>query len=191
MSNNPQPVNFIRFHGHTLLVVEHEGIEYVEAKALTDLCGIHWKSAKVTLKSGDNVVLYGTKALPSPQIGGLGSASTPQADALYVRLDRARMLLARVSTTQMKAQGNINGAETLLQLQVEWAEALHSYETHGVAIKKGHREARAELVSLIKARGGSPTAPERAALTAMIADSLRELGHVLPPDPQISLPGVS
>lgn len=179
-----RPVNFIRFHGLTLLVVENGGIEYTEAKPLTDLCGIHWKSAKVTLKSGDNAVLYGTTALFPPKIDGVGSASTPQNEALYIRLDRSRIFLARVSTSQMRAQGNVVAAETLLALQIEWAEALHSYETNGIAVKKGRREDLGDLGLLYKLRGMAKTPEERAALARQIADHHKEMGYPLTPDRQ-------
>ena len=59
------------------------------------------------------------------------------------------MFLARISTANMRSKGNEDGAAAVLALQIEWAEALHAYETHGMAIKKGHREGLSELMGLI------------------------------------------
>jgi hypothetical protein len=190
-----KPVGFIRFHGLSLLVVENCGLQYIEGKLLTDLCGINWKSAKVTIKTGDNAVLYGTKALYPPRIGGLGSASTPQNvedgvmsvprnEILFIRLDRSRIFLARVNTSHMKAQGNAAGAGWLLNLQIEWAEVLHAYETNGVAIKKGRRDDLGDLGLLYKLRGMAETNAERAALSRQIGDQHNEMGYPLIDDEQ-------
>lgn len=183
------PVNFIRFHGMTLLVVAHDGVEYIEARPLCDLAGMYWKSARRTLFSPENAKLYGTSELFSPVFGVSETNIGPQ-EAVHIRLDRARMFLARINTARMKAHGNVDAAEALLELQIEWAEALHAYETDGVAIKRGNREARAELIGLIKARGTPPTPGEREALTALIRDTFESLGQVLPTDAQLKLTGV-
>jgi hypothetical protein len=188
-----QPVNFIRFHGLTLLVVEHEGVEYIAARPIADLCGMDWKGAKRSLKSDDNAVLYGTRALLPPRIDGVGEASFPQTasrEAIYIRLDRARMFLARVSTAQMRAQGNVSAADALLALQIEWAAALHAYETTGVAVKRGHHEALATALQLVKARAACADARERAVLTTMLHEVFAALGHPVPADAQPALPGM-
>lgn len=194
--NTTRPVNFIRFHGLTLLVVENGGVEFTEAKPLTDLCGMDWKSAKRTLQNEDNAVLYGVKLLQLPQIGGSRGTSTPQKDnplsenpvVVYLRLDRARIFLARVNTSHMKAKGNVAAAEELLALQIEWADALNAYETNGVAVKKGQKDTQAELATLYKLRVLAETPAERLALSALIAESFAALGHPLDADSQQSLP---
>lgn len=208
MNTPTLPVGFIRFHGMTLLVVESDGIEYVRAKALSDLLGMAWRKTRDTIQSGDNAVLYGTTRLTPPNFddledprvpheahlagaeGGEATENTSQKGDLYLRLDRARMFLARVSTNQMRAQGNQDAAGILLALQIEWAEALHQYETHGVAVKQARREGRREIHDLMKTRGTPPTAAERTALTRMLADSFADQGYPVPNDPQQSLPGV-
>ena len=187
--NAAQPVNFIRFHGLTLLVVEHGGVEYIDPRALCELAGMQWKGARRTLSSAENTKLYGTTEFSRPEIAGLGTTSCPEA-AIHIRLDRARMFLARINTAHMKAKGNVDAADALLALQIEWAEALHAYETDGVAVKKGHREARAELIGLLKARGTPPTPVERMALSALISETFASLGQPLAEDAQLKLQGV-
>lgn len=185
-----KPVSFIRFHGLTLLVVEHAGTQYVPLKPLSDLAGIDWRNTKKGMNQEENVKLFGAKWLERPVFASEGGDITPTPEVLYIQLDRARMYLARINTARMKAHGNVDAAEMLLALQIEWAEALHAYESNGLAIKKGHKEARAELIGLIKARGTAPTPAEREALTTLIRDTFADLGVTLPADPQLSLQGV-
>ena len=180
-----QPVNFIRFHGLNLLVLAFEGVEYVAAQPLTDLAGMDWKGAKRNLSEDENASLYGTRRIPAPEIAGSRGPSFPRGDMLCIRLDRARMFLARISTRQMKAQGNGEAADRLLALQIEWAKVLHDYETRGYAAKPG---ALRDLVGLMKARATTNHAGERAALTALIAEACAALGQPLPAAPQGELP---
>ena len=73
-NRSTRAVNFINFHGLTMLVVEHQGIDYIEAKPLCDLSGIDWRGARRALQEGDNAVLYGVQRLIPPQIAGVGGA---------------------------------------------------------------------------------------------------------------------
>jgi hypothetical protein len=129
----------INFHGLTLAVVEHESIEYIAAKPLVDLTGIQWTRARKTLFSDDNAILYATKELNMPIFDGFGIPRDTKT-AVYIRLDRSTMFLARVNTAQMRANGKENAADALLKLQIEWAEALHNYETNGIAFKTQQRD---------------------------------------------------
>lgn len=186
VDNTTRPVNFIRFHGLTLLVVENEGLEYIDPRQLCELAGMQWKGARRNLQEGDNVVLYGSKLLERPVLEASGTSGCPEKEALFIRLDRSRMFMARINTNNMRAKGNESGAVTLLALQVEWAEALHSYESNGIAVKKSNREARVELVGLMKARElATPT--ERLAFDRLIRNAMVELGCVMEIEPQQDL----
>lgn len=175
-----RPVNFIRFHGLNLLVVEHDGVEYVAARPLVELAGMPWKRARKTLFSAGNVTLYGTCELETAIFDGPRPLKGAE-KAVYFRFDRARMFLARINTDRMRANGNVEAADRLLALQVEWAKVLQDYETKGFAGKPGVTR---DLIGLIKARAATENTRERAALTAMIAETCADLGHPLPPDPQ-------
>lgn len=179
------PVNFIRFHGVNLLVMQHNGVEYIAAKPLTDLAGMDWKGAKRTLNEPENAHLYGTRSIPAPAIATGGGLKSPRGAVCCIRLDRARMFLARINTARMRSNDNAVVADRLLAMQVEWAKVLHDYETHGYAAKPGvHRD----RIGLIKARAATTHAGERAALTQMIADTCAAIGYPLPADPQQPLP---
>ena len=174
MAESTQVTNVINFHGITMLIVKHEGVEYVYAKPLSNLAKLDWRGTRRVLQEPENAVLYGTASLEHPNfVAEGGSRSSPQ-EGLYIRLDRARMFLARISTKNMKAKGAVEAAEALLDLQVEWAHALHEYETQGVAVK--HR-VQDDLFKAIKARDACADPKERAALGRMVSDLLTGLGY--------------
>ncbi|WP_201556260.1 hypothetical protein [Psychrobacter sp. 72-O-c] len=146
----------INFHNLNLLVYKFGDIEYVPAKSITDAIGIDWRNVKRNFEVEDNKILYGVIRLITPKIDNLGGLKTSEAslsgtnmgatdteiadnsqflDILCMRLDRVHMYLARVNTSRIRANGNIDSADYLLSLQTEWAQALHDYETHGIAIK--------------------------------------------------------
>ena len=179
--NNPEDrstraVNFIHFHGLNLLVVEHQGVEYVPARPLAELAGMQWKGAQKSLNDGDNAVLYGTCRLNPPVFAGHGITGYPENGITYIRLDRSRMFMARISTNNMRAKGNATAADQVLALQTEWAEVLHAYETHGVAIKAGRSNALREIHQLARTRSLVTDPAERRALTTLLHEELRALG---------------
>ncbi len=184
-------VNFISFHGLTLMVVEHEGVEYVEAKPLCELAGVQWKGAQRTLEGGDNAILFGIRRLSPPEIAGLGTAKCPESGVLYLRLDRSRMYLARISTDRMRANGNVDAADQVLALQIEWAGVLHRYETHGIATKSSRIGALRELLQAAKIRDGLADVRERTAFTHMLHEEMVAAGLPLelfdPPQRQLPL----
>ena len=180
------PVNFIRFHGLTLLVVENGGVEYVPLKPLSDLAGIDWRNTKKSMESPRTITLFAVERLKPPVFAGQGGDVTPTPDTLYIRLDRARMYLARINTDRMAANGNEDAADVLLTLQIEWAEALHAYETNGVARKKSVKDDQAVLMQLMKTRELA-NAVEKPVFTAMIRQQMQEMGFAVEPDPQGSL----
>lgn len=182
--NSTRAVALITFHGLSLVVAEHKGVEYINSKPLAGLAGIHWKTAKRTLSTEANSHLYGTQELQHPVFEALGSLKTPET-GLYIRLDRAHMFLARIDTARMKANGSIEAADKLLALQVEWAEALHSYETHGVAYKKAQGDGITRLINLIKTRNTTRDAQEQQALSYLIQQQFAELGQPLQPEPDL------
>ena len=169
-------VNFITFHGLTLMVVEQNGIEYIEAKPLCDLASVQWKGAQRVLESGDNAILYGVRRLDPPEIAGFGTAKCPPEGVLYLRLDRSRMYLARISTDRMRANGNVDAADQLLALQIEWTGVLHRYETHGMAVKAGRVTALRDLLGAAKIRDSLADPRERMAFTHLLHEEMRAAG---------------
>ena len=176
-NQNIQVVDLINFHGLTMIVVAFEGIEYIYAKPISDLAGVHWRKQKRTLMEEENAILYGSRVLKHPVLASGGGPRATPSESVYIRLDRARMFLARINTRQMKAQGNINAAEELLKLQIEWAEVLHKYETVGAVYKKAQSENLKDLMTLVRSRPNLLYQNERAVFTGMIQDKMAELGY--------------
>lgn len=81
-SQNPvQPIatlsHFIAFHGINLMVYQHQGTAYVPLKAIVDLIGTDWRTAKRSAIDGDNQILYGTIRLVTPFLDNTGGLMTP------------------------------------------------------------------------------------------------------------------
>lgn len=212
----PEPVNFIRFHGLTLLVVRHEGIDYVPLKPLCDLASIDWRNAKRACSEGDLAELYGSTLFLPPAIAGLGGDITPLATVLrgptggqgehktptasdsdkhatgrttlHIRLDRAYMFLARISTDRMRAHGKATAAAALLSLQKEWADVLHRYENGEAVMKPGRHDSTRELRELMKSRDSARTAEDRALFDALLRRAAAALGQPMPEPSQRDLP---
>jgi len=191
-------VKSIHFHGLELAVLNADGIDYIPAKPLCDLAGLDWKSAKRTLQSPDKVYLYDIKRLIPPHIEGLGGLKPPRSShkttknegeselklqndgVLCLRLDCSRMYVAQISTERMRANGNDAGADRVRALQKEWARVLHAYETHGIAVKGGQRNALRELAQTARTIEQIRDPGTRQMLAAALHDELAVLG--LPAD---------
>lgn len=151
------PTEMMSFHGLILFIYSTPDQNYVPIRPIIDLIGTDWRTARKSLISGDSVDLFGTTTLLVPNIdkfGGLmleiegvsthsegrffakNTQNEEETELLCIRLDRVHMYLARINTSRLRVNGNITSANYLLNLQHEWADALHNYETHGVAINK-------------------------------------------------------
>jgi len=195
-------VRSIRFHGLELALLNAEDVDYIPAKPLCDLAGVNWRTARRTLESGDNARLFGTKRLAPPLIEGLnghlgakmgegpGYKASPLESVLCLRMDCSRGYLFKISTDRMRAKGNHDGADQLHALQKEWAKVLHDYETHGIAVKPGRKNALDELLKMTKLRNQLSDPQKRRYVDQLIHEGLHALGQ--PADtldePQLPLP---
>lgn len=133
--------------------------EYFSLRPLVDQIGLDWRTQKKGITDDDSILFYGTLALEGQDVVQIPCKYTAkngvspshdsveeqkiatfctedtQKDTVFIRLRRVQMYIARISIGHIKAKGNFNSAEYLLALHEEWAEALHSYETNGIAVK--------------------------------------------------------
>lgn len=165
--------DIIYFHGVTLHIITHDNTKYIPAKPLIEVSGNVWRRAKVTIEQGDNAILYDTKRLKLQNFDIEGHTSVNLSEVLCIRFDRIYIYLARINTNMMKAKGNINAAEQLLQLQIEWAKVLHDYETHGIAIKE--KSTHTELMQIMKMRQMA-IGNEKQVFTEMLEQKLQNYG---------------
>ena len=175
VQNTARITDIIYFHGVTLQVITYKGIRYVPAKPLIELAGNVWRRAKETIISGDNAILYGTTTIQIQNLDIESHTSVKPIDLLCLQLDRIYIYLARINTNMMKAKGNVDAANSLLRLQVEWAQVLHDYETKGIATKDKNKNDTSELMNLMKLRQmANPT--EKIAFTHLLHQKMTELG---------------
>lgn len=174
--NTARITDIIYFHGTNLHVITFEGAKYLPAKPLIESLGIDWRSAKRTIIEEENAILYGTTTLNLPNIALQSvTADTQIQPVLCFKLELARWYLARVNTRIMKARGNVEAANALLKLQLEWAKAIHDYETQGIATKDKNKTDIAELMNLMKLRQMAHST-EKLAFTHLLHQKMLELG---------------
>jgi len=184
MSATAQIVDIVRIHELTLPVIRFNGVDYVEAKRVSDFAGTDWRSAKRALQDPDYVNLYAVCSLKVPEMVVPGGASTPR-EVICIRLNRVAIYLCRINIRHMRAQGNGTAADRLVVKIKEWADALHDYETKGAAVKKSTLH---DLLALGKMRNSTRCAAERASLTTLIHQIYEEMGVPVAPSGQSELP---
>lgn len=173
--NTARITDIIYFHGMTLQVITYNDTKYVPARPLIELAGNVWRRAKQTIISGDNATLYGTTTFQIQNFDIESHTSVKLIELLCLRLDRIYIYLARINTNMMKAKGNVDAANSLLKLQIEWAQVLHDYETKGIATKDKNKNDTSELMNLMKLRQmANPT--EKLAFTHLLHQKMAELG---------------
>jgi hypothetical protein len=205
IDNKTRAVSFFEFHGMTLLVAEHQGKRYVEAKPLSDLIGLAWRATRQTIQADDNLILYGTKrlapavfnvfpdtsiraeAVVGPSEGGDATENESSGGVLHILFERIQMFLSRVNTGQLRGKGNREAANYLLSLQIEWAQVLHKYEAGDVVSKKSRRDDAGLVANLMKTRSLAKPC-ESAAFDLMVRDAMAEMGYPAGIDPQQDLP---
>ncbi len=185
--------DFIKFHGSIIFTYQVGDTRYIPIKPISDTIGIDWRNIKRNLNDTDNQHLYGVLRISAPIIDNLGGHMTPQTELnngvqdsseqksseksvftniLCIRFDRVQMFLARVNTSRVRSNGNVETADFLLKLQVEWAEVLHQYEHHGIAIKKSQYENTRHLKSLVDIYKKLDTPEERSLVLQQIKQAL-------------------
>lgn len=187
------PVEFINFQNRFIFIYGTSVQKYISIKAITDVIGIDWRNVKRNLEDNDNTILYGVQRILVPKIDNLGGHMTPQAeskpasqsslntkneqneqliDVLCIRFDRVHIFLARINTSKVRACGNTDVADYLLKLQHEWADVLHNYETHGIAINKSKLEHTKYLTQLCGLYQKLDSPQQRALISKQIDDAL-------------------
>lgn len=172
--------------------IEIDGIHYVSARAIGDVFNLDWRTQKRQLSDPDSVVLYGVIDISAPEMAVIVSPDSrysgrsDRADTIFVRMDRAMMFIARVSTANMRAKGNHEGAEAVLQKQIEFARALHEYESFGIAVKYGvadqRRKGQCVMLAAIRVKNQTQGQPERKLIEGMLAQQAAEYGLSYQPD---------
>jgi len=196
----------MEFGGKTHLVYTLGDTQYVSLRPIVDQIGLDWRTQKKVMLDDDNVLFYGTLLLEDGQIlqapckydlknaffpshdsenvqkPAVFFAGDAQKDTVFIRLRRVQMYIARISIGNVRGRGgNESAAEFILALHEEWAEALHEYETNGIAIKQGHsnqyiKDVRA-LIATINQKDKSASKADSKRLAQLIDNMFEKLGY--------------
>lgn len=180
--------------------------EYVSLRPLVDQIGLDWRTQKKGLLDDDAILFYGTlqledgkivqppckyalknAVLPSynseePQKIGVFCTDDAQKDTVFIRLRRVQMYIARISIGHVRGRGaNETSAQYLLSLHEEWADALHDYETHGVAVKTSHAKYESgklrDFLAVCKEKRVTEDGNDRKVLHSVMKDMAAKIGH--------------
>jgi len=178
----------IEYAGLALPVIKNEqGVEIVPLKPITDVFGIDWMNQYKKIQDDWRAEFLGVC------IGDIAYAGEQKRKLVCIRLDRVAAYLMSLSPAKIRAAGNESGAAFLQAKLVEWADALHDYETFGSAHNPRHADARLALQrtnSLLKAmrqRSATKHPGDKALLDATIRRLAAEAGieapeHALQPE---------
>lgn len=131
----------IEYAGLTLPVVKNEqGVEHVPLKPISDLFSLHWNTQREKVTNDEFYAAYlGTCTLLSQCADGQKREQT------CICLDRVAAYLMTINPHRVRASGNEEGAAFLKAKLIEWADALHDYETFGSAHNPRHADAMLAL----------------------------------------------
>lgn len=139
----------IEYAGLTLPVVKNDaGIECVPLKPIAELFGLEWSRQHKRIQEEWTSEFLGVCVVHTYYAGEQKRAM------VCIRLDRVAAYLMSLSPAKIHAAGNESGAAFLKAKLIEWADALHDYETFGSAHNPRHADARLALQrtnSLLKA----------------------------------------
>lgn len=196
----------IQYAGLTLPIVQNDqGADCVPLKPLCDLFGLKWERQRLKVSEPfykRHLGICVLKALAAtPHKGGAYGTCTPDTegsddtctplmggageqvrDHTCIRIDRVAAFLMTINPDRVRAAGNTSGADFLEAKLTEWADALHDYESFGVAHNPRHADA---LLALRRANAIAKAASIKDARVRALA--LAELGI----DPAAPLPSAT
>lgn len=142
------------------------------------------ESKKTVHFGNENVSKNAVLASPDsekPQKIALFCSEDAQKDTVFIRLRCVQMYIARISIANIKAKGNHSSAEYLYSLHEEWAEALHEYETNGIAIKAGNVKLEStkvrDFLAMCKEKRTTSDLNDRKVLQSLMKDAAEKMGH--------------
>lgn len=185
----------IAFGDAILPVIECEdGHQRVPLKPIVDQIGVKWEIQRnkvqpetylgrrlgtqtTTSRCGD-VPKNTEKAQEfTPLKGGELSKKAGNPTHLCIRLDRVTAFLNTINPENVRAMGNHDAADWLEAKHKEWDDALHQYETAGLAINKNHFSSIAakekgylRMVSVIREKNKTEDIHDRRLIAKVLKD---------------------
>ena len=173
----------INYAGMTLQIGKNEqGEDVTPLKPFADLFGFNWPRQHSKVSNSPFLKRFlGICVLP------MYHAASQNREQTCILVSRAAAYLMSINPEQVRSQGNVDGADFLEAKLTEWADALHEFETYGVAFKTKRVQASVELQRWFKIRAMAKTPQEQAAINTVITQALNDLGVVVAKDPQQAL----
>lgn len=130
----------IEYAGLQLQIAKNEqGEDVTPLKPISDLFSLQWPRQYKKVTESELLSKYlGVCTVHMYHAGGQNREQT------CILLSRVAAFLMSISPDSVRASGNETGADFLIEKLNEWADALHDYETFGVAIK-GQKNTEAQL----------------------------------------------
>jgi hypothetical protein len=175
----------IHYAGLWLPVVKNaQGEDCVPLKPIVELFGLRWQRQRQ--KVTDSPFLsrhFGVCDIhmytESPQNQG----------ETCILLSRVAAFILSINPDRVRAAGNAAAADFLERKLEEWADALHDYESLGVAVNLSHaraqetvRKQRAAFAQMIAVKNRAADPSDRQALSRVIGQMANELGIPYQPD---------
>jgi hypothetical protein len=140
------------------------------------------KTAHFENEKGQKNAVSASNCSLEPQKIATFCSEDAQKDTLFIRLRRVQMYIARISIGHVRGTGgNHSSAEYLLALHEEWAEALHEYETNGIAIKAGHIKLEStkvrDFLAMCKEKRTTSDLQDRQVLQSLMKEAAEKMGH--------------
>jgi len=118
-----------------------------------------------------------------------GGSDGKKREQTCILLSRVPAYMMGFNIEKVRSHGNITGADLLEQKLTEWADALHDYETLGVAINHNHvriqeglRKQRNSFAHMLGVKNRTTVPEDRKALNCIVKKMADELGIPYQPD---------
>lgn len=164
----------IEFNEAILPVIECEdGHQRVPLKPIADQIGINWR----TFTRRIDVDNYLNKRLGIYMMPSRGH----QKEEIHVRIDRVTAFLNSLNPEKIRAKDNHDTADWLEAKHAEWDDALHSYETTGMAFKVNHAKEQSihikSFIEVSKLKLSTENQADRKVLSTMMRDMAEKSGY--------------
>lgn len=169
------------------------GEDITPLKPIVDLFGLVWRDQRAKIMGNDfyrnHLGIYEQPrninqvrlSSPADEVN-LTSNTISEGDnptylpEVFIRIDRIASYFMTINPERVRANGNITGADFLQQKIEEWADALHDYESLGVAFKDKNKHINNELMQIMKMRQMA-IGQEKLVFSKMLQSKLVEFGY--------------
>lgn len=169
------------------------GEDITPLKPIVDMLGLLWRDQRTKIMGNDfyrnHLGIYEQpRHINQVRITSSADGDIPTSNPIsegdnptylpevFIRIDRIASYFMTINPERVRANGNITGANFLQQKIEEWADALHDYESLGVAFKDKNKHINNELMQIMRMRQMA-IGQEKQVFSKMLQSKLAELGY--------------